>query len=109
MESRGARFSPRNRRYWDPVLKILTRDRMTSERTVIVYTREGCHLCQDAITTIRSVAESVEPPVEIELVDVDEDETLSAEYGDRVPYVVIDGRPAFKYRVDERELRQKLD
>jgi len=75
---------------------------------VIVYTREDCHLCEDAVTTIRSVAESVESPVEIELVDVDRDETLSAEYGDRVPYVVIDGRPRFKYRVDERELRREL-
>lgn len=81
---------------------------MTTEQTVIVYTREDCHLCRDAITTIRSVAESVESPVEIALVDVDQNETLRAAYGDRVPYVVIDGRPAFKYRVDRRELRQKL-
>ena len=82
---------------------------VTTERSVIVYTREDCHLCKDTITTIRSVAESVEPPIKIALVDVDQNETLRAEYGDRVPYVVIDGRPVFKYRVDERELRQKLD
>ena len=82
---------------------------VTTERTVIVYTREDCHLCKDAITTIRSVAESVEPPVEIAVVDVDQNETLRTEYGDRVPYVVIDGRPAFKYRVDEHKLRQKLE
>ena len=82
---------------------------MTTERAVIVYTRGDCHLCKDAITTIRSVAESVEPPIKIALVDVDQNETLRTEYGDRVPYVVIDGRPAFKYRVDERELRQKLE
>ena len=82
---------------------------VTTERTVIVYTREDCHLCKDAITTIRSVAESVEPPVEIAVVDVDQNEILRTEYGDRVPYVVIDGRPAFKYRVDEHKLRQKLE
>jgi len=81
---------------------------MNTERTVTVYTREDCHLCQDAIATIRSVVESVNPPVEIELVDVDQNETLRAEYGDRVPYVLIDGRPAFKFRVDEREIRRKL-
>jgi glutaredoxin len=82
---------------------------VTTERTVIVYTREDCHLCKDTITTIRSVAESVEPPIKIALVDVDQNETLRTEYGDRVPYVVIDGRPAFKYRVDEHKLRQKLE
>lgn len=82
---------------------------VTTERSVIVYTREDCHLCKDTITTIRSVAESVEPPIKIALVDVDQNETLRTEYGDRVPYVVIDGRPAFKYRVDEHKLRQKLE
>jgi hypothetical protein len=30
------------------------------------------------------------------------------EIGDRVPYVLVDGRPAFKYRVNEAELRRKL-
>lgn len=81
---------------------------MTDERTVTVYTREDCHLCEDAIATIRSAVGSVDSVVELEIVDVDEQETLQAEYGDRVPYVFVDGRPAFKYRVDERELRQKL-
>lgn len=81
---------------------------MTRERTVTVYTREGCHLCREAVTTVERVAGSVAAPVEVELTDVDRDETLRAEYGDRVPYVLIDGRPAFKYRVDEQNLREKL-
>lgn len=81
---------------------------MTQQKTVTVYTREDCHLCQDAITTIRAVAESVPSPVDVELVDIDAQERLRSKYGDRVPYVLIDGRPAFKYRVDERELREKL-
>lgn len=81
---------------------------MTEEQTVTVYTREDCHLCRDAITDITAVAESVATAVEIELVDVDEQETLRTEYGDRVPYVFINGRPTFKYRVDERELRERL-
>jgi len=81
---------------------------MPDANTVTVYTREHCHLCEEAIETIRRVAESVETRVEIELVDIDEDESLREEYGDRVPYVTIDGQPAFKFRVDERTLRSKL-
>lgn len=81
---------------------------MTRPRTVTVYTREDCHLCEDAITAIRTVTESVATPVEIDLVDIDAEQSLRAEYGDRVPYVLIDGQPAFKYRVDEQRLRQKL-
>lgn len=81
---------------------------MTNNKTVTVYTREDCHLCKDAITAIRTVAESVAPPVEIELIDIDEKETIQAEYSDRVPYVLIDDQPAFKYRVDKQELQEKL-
>ena len=80
-----------------------------ADRTVTVYTREECHLCEDAKATIEAVADSIPQSVEIEEVDVDDDESLREEYGDRVPYVLVDGRPAFKYRVDERELRRKLE
>lgn len=77
-------------------------------RTVTVYTREECHLCEEAIATIRRVADDVATDVEVELVDVDEDPDLREQYGERVPYVLVDGNPAFKYRVDEAALRSKL-
>jgi glutaredoxin len=79
-----------------------------AEPTVTVYTRENCHLCTEALSTVHSVAESVSRSVTIELVDVDERADLQEEYGDRVPYVLIDGTPKFKYRVNEGELREAL-
>ena len=75
---------------------------------VKLYTRENCHLCEEAKTTIEAVVESVDRPVSIEEIDVDTDERLREEYGERVPYVVVDGWPAFKYRVDDDELRRQL-
>ncbi|WP_411965418.1 glutaredoxin family protein [Haloferax sp. YSMS24] len=75
---------------------------------IVVYTREQCHLCDEAEATIREVAEDEGVPVDIELVDVDTDEELREEYGERVPYVYVDGRPAFKFRVDPAQLREKL-
>lgn len=75
---------------------------------VTIYSRTDCHLCEEAKATIQHVAETVDTPVEIEERDVDADETLQAEYGDRVPYVFVDGWPAFKYEVDAEELRQQL-
>ncbi|ADJ14933.1 glutaredoxin family protein [Halalkalicoccus jeotgali] len=79
-----------------------------SEPTVItVYTRENCHLCSEAIRTIEDVASGVDRSVEIESIDVDE-AGLAEEYGERVPYVLVDDRPAFKYRVDPDELRAEL-
>ena len=76
--------------------------------TVSIYTREDCALCAVAHGTVVRVADGLDVPVEVDLVDVDDDPKLAAEYGERVPYVFVDGRPAFKYEVDERELRLKL-
>jgi len=82
---------------------------MPESHEVTVYSREECHLCDEAIETVEAVASSVAATVEIEEVDVDEDPELAAEYGDRVPYVFVDGRPAFKFRVAESELRSRLE
>ena len=75
---------------------------------VKIYTRAECHLCEEAKSTIEAVANEVDTPVTIAEVDVDTDETLRAEYGERVPYVFVDGWPAFKYEVDAEELRRQL-
>ncbi|MDZ5812302.1 glutaredoxin family protein [Halorubrum sp. AD140] len=75
---------------------------------VTVYTREGCTLCVAARETIAETAADLGVGIDLEMVDVDEDPELAEEYGERVPYVLIDGHPAFKYEVDERELRLKL-
>ncbi|AUX09137.1 glutaredoxin [Halalkaliarchaeum desulfuricum] len=75
---------------------------------VTVYSREDCHLCDEAIEVIRQVAADVGVIVAIDEIDVDEDEQLKDEYGDRVPYVLVDGDPAYKYRVDSFDLRRRL-
>ena len=80
----------------------------TTMTTVTIYTRDDCHLCEDAHDTVRRVAEETNADVEIRSVDVDEDPDLREEYGERVPYVLVDGRPKFKYRVDADELRSLL-
>lgn len=74
---------------------------------VTVYTREDCHLCAEAIGTIEEVTSEVDTAVDLTVVDVDE-AGLAAEYGERVPYVLVEGRPAFKYRVDPDELGTRL-
>ncbi|MFC5135678.1 MULTISPECIES: glutaredoxin family protein [Haloferacaceae] len=85
---------------------------MSAERSdpvpVTVYTREDCSPCVVARETIERVASGLAVDVDLELVDVDDDPELADEYGKRVPYVFVDGTPAFKYEVDERELKLKL-
>jgi glutaredoxin len=80
---------------------------MTDQTTITVYTREECHLCAAAIETIRDVVDSTSRNIEVVLIDIDDSE-LEDEYGERIPYVLVDGQPTFKYRVDENELRKRL-
>lgn len=70
-------------------------------------TREDCHLCGEAIGTVKRVTEVVDQSVAVRVVDVDE-AGLAEEYGGRVPYGFVDGQPAFKVRVDAAGLRRKL-
>ena len=76
---------------------------------VTLYTREDCSLCVVARETIESVADDLDGVrVDLDVVDVDTDPELADEYGERVPYVLVDGHPAFKYEIEERDLRLKL-
>jgi hypothetical protein len=72
-----------------------------------LLTREGCHLCEQAATTLALVAADagLEPPA---AVDVDADADLQAEYGDRVPVVLLDGREHSYFSVDVPRLRRDL-
>lgn len=75
---------------------------------VTVYSRENCHLCAEAIETLERAADTADVPIALEEVDVDEEPNLRVKYGERVPYILVDGRPAFKYRVDPDEARRRL-
>ena len=73
---------------------------------VQLLTREGCHLCVAAAETATRVA--AEAGLTVELVDVDADPELRAEYGDRVPVVLLDGREHSHFTVDVVRLRRDL-
>ena len=71
-----------------------------------LYGRRDCHLCHEMRAVIDAVAQDV--PLTVEEVDVDGDEGLAARYGTDVPVLSVNGRTAFKYRVDARALRIRL-
>jgi glutaredoxin len=74
------------------------------ELTLLV--REGCHLCATAAETLARIGAEVGlVPQEI---DVDADPELQAEYGDRVPVVLLDGREHSYFTVDVDRLRRDL-
>jgi glutaredoxin len=74
--------------------------------TVTIYTRPGCHLCDEAKANI-SRAGAGEQFV-IEEINIDEDAALAERYQYDIPVIFINGIKAFKHRVDPREFRRKL-
>ncbi|RBY82326.1 glutaredoxin family protein [Blastococcus sp. TF02A-26] len=68
--------------------------------------REGCHLCETAAGAVAPVA--AEAGLAVVPVDVDADPGLQAEYGDRVPVLLLDGREHSYFTVDVPRLRRDL-
>lgn len=73
---------------------------------VVVYTRDGCTACAAAERDVERVC--AELGHGWAAVDVDTDPELCAEYGDRVPVIVVDGREHGFWRVEEPRLRAAL-
>ena len=73
---------------------------------VTLYGRDGCHLCDEMRAVVERMARDLS--FAVEEVDVDSDPSLVQAYGHDVPVLCINGRKAFKYRVDDRALRARL-
>jgi glutaredoxin len=71
---------------------------------VILYTRAGCHLCDDARELLNAYGIA---PHCIDI-DIDADPALRIEFDTCVPVVEINGRVRFRGRVDEVLLRRLL-
>ena len=71
-----------------------------SAHDVVLYTREGCHLCEVAREMLRD--HGLEP----KLVDVDTDLALRERFDTCVPVVEIDGKIRFRGRIDPLLLRR---
>lgn len=67
-----------------------------------LYTRKGCHLCDEALATLNQ--HGLEP----KRIDIDEQPELFEKFDTCVPVVEIDGKVRFRGRVDEVLLRRLL-
>jgi glutaredoxin len=73
---------------------------------VTVVTRKGCHLCEVAEAEVQRIC--AELGVQWQPTDVDADPELRAEYGERVPVILINGEEHGYWRVEEDRLRAAL-
>jgi glutaredoxin len=79
---------------------------MPESGQVVLYSRKGCHLCE--IVKESLVKLHRHGGFHWQEVDVDADPEVRRLYSDEVPVVFINGRKAFKYRMNEQEFLKKL-
>ena len=79
---------------------------MTSARTLTVYERAGCHLCDDLVSTLSEW--KAELGFEIVRVDVDGSPELAARYGAKVPVLMHGSSEICHFFLDLDALRRSL-
>lgn len=78
-------------------------DEVLAAHRVVVVTRQGCHLCEQALQTVAQVADG-----QWAAVDVDTDEALREKYTNHVPVTFVDGHLVAYWTLDEEVLRRSL-
>lgn len=76
-------------------------------RRLTLYTRPGCHLCDEA----RAIAEALvaeHSSIELEEIDIDSDDDLLRAYLERIPVMALDGRVVSELVPDAESLRVSL-
>jgi glutaredoxin len=77
-----------------------------SAHQVTLYTRPGCHLCEEAKAAIAPIL--AEFDATLREVDIEDDAVLKERYGWDVPVIFIGPRKAAKHRVDVTQFRRQL-
>jgi len=75
-------------------------------KQVVLYTRERCSLCEKAKAVILAVRREVE--FDFREVDIGWSGDLYEDYRHDIPVIEVDGKRAFKYRVEISELKERL-
>lgn len=75
-------------------------------RSLVLYSRQDCHLCEQAKDVLWKYASYLP---EIREIDIDTDEELTLRFGNCVPVVEIDGRVRYRGRVNELLLRRLIE
>lgn len=80
--------------------------RGTAPAVVTLYTRPGCHLCEQA----RATLQQLRGELRFELLerDIETDDALHRAYLERIPVIALDGEDLCDFFVDEALLRARL-
>ena len=79
---------------------------VVSPREITLYTREGCHLCEEAKAAIQLLVS--EFGATLREVDIDDDPVLHDRYTNDVPVVFLGSKMVAQHRLDPAQLRRQL-
>jgi glutaredoxin len=74
---------------------------------VTVYSRPGCHLCEEAMSRLREL--QAELGFDLRELDISGDALLERAYFERIPVIAVDGEELCDYFVEEAALRERLE
>jgi glutaredoxin len=67
-----------------------------------MYSRPGCHLCDEARAVLLRLGEPFDE------IDIDSDDDLFKRYLERIPVIALDGEELYDFFVDEQDLRRRV-
>ena len=73
---------------------------------VIIYSRPGCHLCEDAKAAIMSAG--CDDQIVLDEINIETDDELLSKYRYDIPVITIEGVETFIHRVDAKEFRTRI-
>lgn len=78
----------------------------SSSTSLILYSRHGCHLCEDFAQELRRLQQQI--PFDVEIRDVDARPEWRAAYNDRVPLLLGGDEEIARYYLDSERLKRYL-
>ena len=75
-------------------------------RDITLYTRPGCHLCEEAKAAIAPLLSEL--GATLREVNIDGDAVLEDRYGWDIPVIFIGARKAAKHRVEVAQFRRQM-
>ena len=87
--------------------RLFRRNRLRPDLHFVLFTRQGCHLCDDAWALLVKAQQRYW--FELESKDVDTSPEWAAAYGECVPVVLVNGTVRFRGKVNEVLLQRILD
>jgi len=92
-----------------PDIYVRTEDgrlQLAAPRDVTLYSRPGCHLCEEAKEQLAPLLK--EFGARLTEINIDEDPELRARYDYDVPVIFLGARKAAKHRIDPAQFRRQL-